>query len=333
MGKLRGLPALSVADLMRLYRVSAKKSLSQNFILDEAVTDKFVAAAGDLVGRHVIEVGPGPGLLTRSIIKAGAAKVTVVEKDHRFIPFLEQLADASDGVVDVLHQDVLTLDYGSVITPPLPGQAGSADQPDPAPVHVIGNLPFGVATPLLFQYLRMSCDGSGPFAHGPAELTLCFQKEVADRMVAPQGDRVRSRISMMVQHCCEATVAYALPRTVFVPSPKVDAAVVRLTPSDSTYSKTHSISYDEKDTVVRAIFGSRRKTLRNNLLSSLDYTDAQLAEALAGAGIDGGLRAQALGNDGLHALCEHLVRVGGAPKLVPHTAPQKRVRRQPRVPE
>eukprot|EP00040_Diaphanoeca_grandis_P002648 m.22338 g.22338 ORF g.22338 m.22338 type:complete len:332 (+) comp13779_c0_seq1:103-1098(+) len=291
----RALPSLSVADLMRLFKVPAKKSLSQNFILDENVADKFIKSAGDLTKAHVIEVGPGPGLLTRSILKAGAKELTLVEKDRRFIPFLQQLNEAAENRIQIYNEDILSFDYTTALK--VPEEATDT-------VRIIGNLPFSIATPLLFQYLRMCCTGEGPFGYASTELTLCFQKEVADRMVAPPGSRIRCRISAMVQHCCEARIVYDLPKKVFVPSPKVDAAVVRLFPLPTLNEL--GISFDDMEVTVRAIFSSRRKTIRNNIRSALNFSDGETDEILEAAGIDGALRAQVLTTLQIQTLCRAL---------------------------
>lgn len=182
----------------------------------------------------MIEVGPGPGTLTRSILDAGAHKLTVVEKDTRFIPFLQALAEsesgggggaggadednntddnnassnAEGGRLDVRHGDILNFDYDDVLQTDgyggegLAGGGGSGDggggSSGNVAVKIIGNLPFGVATPLLFSYLRMLASRTGPFQHGDTELTLCFQKEVAERMVAAPDTKMRCRLSAMV---------------------------------------------------------------------------------------------------------------------------------------
>lgn len=267
----------------RIYRVRARKELSQNFLLDERVARKFVQSAGRLAGTHVIEVGPGPGSLTWAIVEGGPtaqppARVTVVEKDPRFLPFLEQLAELAPCPVDVVHGDILDFNYDAAL-------------PDPTlPVRIIGNLPFSIATPLLFGYLKMIRGRTGPFRHGAAELSLCFQKEVADRITAPVHSKVRSRISVMAQHCCDVSVAYPLPRSVFVPQPKVDAAVVRLVPREPALA----VPYSELDLIVNRLFHSRRKTIRNNLLVGSVLLPEQVDATLEAAGLAPLLRPQNL---------------------------------------
>jgi dimethyladenosine transferase 1 len=284
-----------------MYRVRARKELSQNFLLDERVARKFVRSAGALDGCHVIEVGPGPGSLTRAIVDGThgdgvdgvPARLTVVEKDSRFIPFLTQLAESAPCPVDVVQGDILKFDYGSVL--------------DDAtlPVRIIGNLPFSIATPLLFSYLKMARAHEGPFRHGPAELSLCFQKEVADRIIEPAGGKVRSRISVMAQHVCATSIVYDLPRSVFVPRPNVDAAVVRLVP----LAEPVPVPYKELDVVVNRLFMARRKTIRNNLLSSDTISHEVVDVVLEAAGLDPLLRPQQLDLTQIHALHTVLKRM------------------------
>ena len=170
----------SVADLMRLYRVSARKQLSQNFILDHNVTDKFARVAGDLRRAHVIEVGPGPGTLTRSILDAQASRVTVVEKDSRFLPFLHDLGELNKGRLHVSHGDILQFDYDDAL-------ATTAE--DGLDVKIIGNLPFNIATPLLFSYLAAlsSKTGAAADARQRAPLGCCAQTPPAPALSALPG--------------------------------------------------------------------------------------------------------------------------------------------------
>eukprot|EP00041_Stephanoeca_diplocostata_P033147 m.1086796 g.1086796 ORF g.1086796 m.1086796 type:complete len:286 (+) comp24280_c0_seq23:1185-2042(+) len=245
----------------------------------------------------------GPGTLTRAILQAKPKSLTVVEKDHRWLPFLEQLQEPNSDIMQVHHHDILAYNYEDA----LGGVFENGDD-----VHLIGNLPFGVATPLLFGYLKMVRLQTGPFKYAPAEMSLSFQKEVADRMVAPAGHSVRSRISVMVQHCCDVSIDCDLPRSVFVPEPKVDASVVRLRPK-SRETLADAVPYDDLDTVVRGVFASRRKMVRNNIVSYLRYSAADADNALALADIDGSARAQMLSTEAIEALCRHLVAIKPLP--------------------
>ena len=263
---------LSVADLLRLYRVPARKALSQNFILDRNVAERFAQCAVSVKGGDVMEVGPGPGALTHALLAREPARLTLVEKDSRFAPFLARLA-AEHASVRVVEADILGYDYSA----------------HSGPLSVVGNLPFNVATPLLFQYLRMCSEREGPFRHPDTELLLCFQREVAERIVAGPGERQRCRLSVMVEHACSARIAYRLPRTVFVPAPKVDAAVVRLCPHQGD---PRPLSFDQADAVVRRLFQQPRKTVRNNVAAG--WGSGAVDAACHQAGVDPQLRPMSL---------------------------------------
>eukprot|EP01137_Pigoraptor_chileana_P005428 Opistho-2@48484 len=283
-------PAMpTVAELVKLYGISARSQLSQNFILDSNVTDKIARASKCLAGGNVIEVGPGPGPLTRSILKAGPRKLVAIEKDRRFLPSLQLLADSSDGVLSIVHGDVLKFDYGQLDIPCVPWE----DDPTFA---IVGNLPFNIATPLLIQWLSMIAARTGPFANGRGELVLTFQKEVAERIVAAPGTPQRSRVSAIAQMYCDARLACRLPSKVFVPAPKVDAAAVILVPK--RIISPELADFTSTETVMRGLFSFRRKTLRNS--ASALFPDAAVADAfLARASLNPSQRAQSLDNDSL----------------------------------
>ncbi|KAF9343382.1 Dimethyladenosine transferase 1, mitochondrial [Mortierella sp. AD094] len=255
-------PLPPIRDLIRVYGLSANQKFSQNFILDKNVTDTIVRHAkispqDDLV----VEVGPGPGLLTRSILDAGARRVVVVEKDNRFVPALQQLSEASDQRLGIIMGDMLQLDHADIfkaarelsVSPLISSAPTTAktttNNPDQssqdhydqtvdsnilrplddnnATIRLLGNLPFGVASPLLIQWLKMMALRQGIFqANNKVSMTLMFQKEVAEGIAAPPGHPQRSRLSIMAQSICNVKMAYKVPSGVFVPKPKVDAAVV-----------------------------------------------------------------------------------------------------------
>ncbi|KAM6912541.1 dimethyladenosine transferase 1, mitochondrial isoform 1-T2 [Xenentodon cancila] len=245
-------PLPTVGDLIKLYNLRAEKHLSQNFLLDLRLTDKIVRQAGCLKDAHVCEVGPGPGGLTRSILNAGAADVLVVEKDSRFIPGLKLLSEAAPGKLRIVHGDILTyrMDRG------FPASISKPWEEDPPNLHVIGNLPFNVSTPLIIKWLESVANRAGPFSYGRTRLTLTFQKEVAERLTASTGSKQRCRLSIMAQYLCTVHSCFTIPGRAFVPKPKVDVGVVRFTPLVQPQIQQ---PFKLVEKVVRNIFQFRRK--------------------------------------------------------------------------
>ncbi|XP_057714863.1 dimethyladenosine transferase 1, mitochondrial isoform X2 [Corythoichthys intestinalis] len=209
-------PLPTVGELIKLYNLRAEKQLSQNFLLDLRLTDKIVRQAGNLNNAYVCEVGPGPGGLTRSILNAGAADLLVVEKDSRFIPGLKLLSEAAPGKLRIVHGDILTyrMDRG------FPRSISKPWEEDPPNLHIIGNLPFNVSTPLMISWLENIANRTGPFAFGRTQLTLTFQKEVAERLTASTKSRQRSRLSIMAQYLCTVHSRFTIPGRAFVPKPE-----------------------------------------------------------------------------------------------------------------
>ena len=217
--------------------LAARKSFGQHFLLDLNLTRKIARLAGPLDGETVVEVGPGPGGLTRALLEAGA-HVIAVEKDARFMPLLEDLAILADGRLTLIRADALTLDPARL----------------PAGASVVANLPYNVATPLLVGWLTG--------AWRPSAMTLMFQKEVAERIAAAPGSKDYGRLSVLVQALREARMVMELPARAFTPPPKVASAVVRLTPRADRPSDA---LVDRLQRVTAAAFGQRRKMLRSSL--------------------------------------------------------------------
>jgi 16S rRNA (adenine1518-N6/adenine1519-N6)-dimethyltransferase len=254
----------------------ANKRLGQHFLLDMNITRRIARAAGDLAGKTVLEVGPGPGGLTRALLEAGA-RVIAIEKDARFLPLLVPLADWSEGRLQVVHGDALVINQEALLRSWTAGvPAGGVDQSDsnppagtPAvqePVHIVSNLPYNVGTELLVRWLK-----AGAWR---GDMTLMFQKEVAQRIVAKPGGDAYGRLAVLAQARCNARLEFTVPPRAFTPPPKVASAIVRLTDRADPYPHL-----DALERVTAATFGQRRKMLRSALKSLTPETDALLHAA------------------------------------------------------
>ncbi|MDX5330758.1 MAG: 16S rRNA (adenine(1518)-N(6)/adenine(1519)-N(6))-dimethyltransferase RsmA [Caulobacteraceae bacterium] len=260
MSALADLPPLR--ESLEAHGLLANKGLGQHFLLDLNITRKITRLAGPLEGRTVIEVGPGPGGLTRALLEAGA-NVIAIEMDSRFAPLLNELNAASGGRLKLILGDALKVDEADL--------APSGETP------VVSNLPYNVGTPLLIKWL------TGPWR--AASLTLMFQKEVAERIVAPPGSDAYGRLAVIAQTLCEARIVMDAPARAFTPPPKVDSAVVRLDPRPTRPSDAE---IDALERITQAAFGQRRKMLRSSLKV---LGGAGLCEA---AGLDPQRRAETL---------------------------------------
>jgi 16S rRNA (adenine1518-N6/adenine1519-N6)-dimethyltransferase len=259
---LAALPPLREA--LAAHGIFANKGFGQHFLLDLNVTRKIARLAGPLDACVTIEVGPGPGGLTRALLEAGA-RVVAVEKDPRFLPLLADLAEAAPGRLTVVEADALQVDERAL-----------ADAIDPgAPVRVVANLPYNVGTPLLIKWL------TGPLR--PESMSLMFQKEVAQRVAARVGSHAYGRLAVIAQAVAEAEIIMDLPARAFTPPPKVESAVVQLTPRGDGPPPQLLAALER---VTQAAFGQRRKMLRSSLKSLGGET------LCAAAGIDAGVRAE-----------------------------------------
>ncbi|GAM99685.1 SSU rRNA adenine(1518)-N(6)/adenine(1519)-N(6))-dimethyltransferase [alpha proteobacterium U9-1i] len=229
----------------------ANKGLGQHFLLDLNITRRIAKTAGELSGQTVLEIGPGPGGLTRALLEAGAT-VIAIEKDARFLPLLEPLAEWSDGRLRVVHGDAVGADEAALL--------------DGATANVISNLPYNVGTPLLVKWLK-----AGPW-RGP--MTLMFQKEVAERIVAKPRGGAYGRLAVLAQARCEARLAFTVPARAFTPPPKIASAIVTLIDRADPYPHL-----DALERVTAAAFGQRRKMLRAALRSLTPDSEALLLAA------------------------------------------------------
>lgn len=256
---MRRLPPLpTLKDILRIYNIKAQKRLSQNFIMDPRLLDRIARTAGSLVGKHVIEVGPGPGGITRSILGQGAHRCTVIEKDPRFLPSLELLNEASGTRMDIVLGDVLTFNMAEMLPDTL-----RTDWDAPAPdIVVMGNLPFNVSTPLLIQWIQAMANRDNVFSYGRVPLTLTFQHEVAYRMIAPPADKERSRLSVLCQNWADVEYNFTIPSGAFVPAPDVNVGLVSLKPLTKPYI---DLPFKMVEKVVTTIFHGKQKYLYNTI--------------------------------------------------------------------
>jgi 16S rRNA (adenine1518-N6/adenine1519-N6)-dimethyltransferase len=258
----------------------ANKKLGQHFLLDMNITRRIARIPGDLGGKTVIEVGPGPGGLTRALLEAGA-QVIAIEKDARFMPLLEPLVDWSGGRLQIVQGDALAIDQETLV------HAGSAD--------IVANLPYNVGTELLVRWLK-----AGAW-RGP--MTLMFQKEVAQRIVAKPGSDAYGRLAVLAQARCEARLEFTVPPRAFTPAPKVASAIVRLTDRVDPYPRL-----DVLERVTAAAFGQRRKMLRSALRSLTPGAEA----LLRAADIEPTARAEEIDQAGFRRLADAWLSVGAA---------------------
>jgi 16S rRNA (adenine1518-N6/adenine1519-N6)-dimethyltransferase len=278
MSGIDNLPPLR--DVIATHELSARKALGQNFLLDLNLTAKIARVAGDLTNVDVLEVGPGPGGLTRGLLAEGARRVVAVEKDPRCLPVLAEIEAAYPGKLHVLNADALDIDWAAELA---------------APRKIVANLPYNVGTELLVRWLT-------PAAWPPPweSLTLMFQREVADRIVAAPGSKAYGRLALLAQWRCEAHIAMTLPPEAFTPPPKVHSAVVHLTALPAPRFEADAAVLNR---VVAAAFGQRRKMLR----SALKSLTPDIEDRLIAAGIKPTERAEQVPLEGFCALARAMV--------------------------
>ncbi|MCT7375931.1 16S rRNA (adenine(1518)-N(6)/adenine(1519)-N(6))-dimethyltransferase RsmA [Chelativorans salis] len=271
-----GLPPLR--DVIRRHGLFAKKALGQNFLLDLNLTRRIARAAGRLDGATVIEVGPGPGGLTRALLSEGASRVVAIERDERCIAALEEIAGHYPGRLEIVAGDALKTDFAAL-----------ADGKEP--VKVVANLPYNIGTELLVRWLTP--EGWPPFY---ASMTLMFQREVAERIVARADSGHYGRLGVLAGWRTEARIVFEVPPQAFTPPPKVTSSVVQLVPR----AEPLPVEVGKLARVTEAAFGQRRKMLRQSL-------KAVGGEALLETtGIDGRRRAETLSVEEFVALATAL---------------------------
>ncbi len=240
-------------EIIARHAIGARKTLGQHFLLDLNLTRRIADAAGPLEGRSVIEIGPGPGGLTRALLESGAGHVTAIERDPRCIAALHELAEAYPGRLTLIEGDALAIEPARHTTPPR---------------KIVANLPYNIATPLLLGWLK----DIGQYE----SLTLMFQKEVAARLTAAPRSHAYGRLSVATQWRATAERLFDIPPRAFVPPPKVTSTVVRLTPRAVPLGACRWVTLER---VTAAAFGQRRKMLRASLRSLGGDSEALLAAA------------------------------------------------------
>lgn len=261
-GQIDTLPPLR--DVIKRHELMAKKALGQNFLLDLNLTSRIARQAGELKGFDIIEVGPGPGGLTRAILDQGAARVIAIERDPRCLPALAEIAAHYPDRLVIVEGDAVKIDYQKLLT---------------RPAKIIANLPYNIATPLLIGWLL-----SEPWPPFFKSMTLMFQKEVAERICASPGSKSYGRLSVLSQWRTQAMIAFDVGPKAFTPPPKVTSSIVHFVPREIPLK----CEVRKLENITQAAFGQRRKMLRSSLKS---LGGAALLER---AGIAGERRAEEL---------------------------------------
>ena len=282
---MSGIDALPpLRDVIARHDLRARKQLGQNFLLDLNLTARIARAAGDLARCDVLEIGPGPGGLTRGLLAEGARHVLAIEKDARAIPALQEIADAYPGRLTIVQGDALQVDPLAQLTPP---------------IRIAANLPYNIGTELLIRWLT-------PPAWPPfwQSLTLMFQKEVAQRIVAKPGGKAYGRLALLAQWRCDAQIVLTLPPQAFVPAPKVESAVVQLTALPAPRFPADPAVLSE---LTAAAFNQRRKMLR----AALRGLHPDIEALLVASGIPPTARAEEIGLEGFCTLARNLAQARG----------------------
>lgn len=256
----------TTSDLIKKYGLDAKKSLGQNFILDKNFTDKIARAAGDLSEFAVLEIGPGPGSLTRSILDAGAKRLVAIEKDQRCLEALGELKVFYGERFEIIADDALEIDE-LVILGRASDRGSQEFERSSKKFKIIANLPYNIGTVLLFKWLKI--------APQIASMHLMLQKEVVDRIIAKPNSHHYGRLAVMVNFLCETKMVFKVSPTVFTPPPKVTSAIVEIIPRAKPLA---DVDFKKLEKVVAAAFGQRRKMVKSGLKSVFENPEEILKE-------------------------------------------------------
>lgn len=287
-------PLPTLRDIIKIYKLRALKQLSQNFLMDERLTGRIVRMCGTITDQHVLEVGPGPGSITRSILRRGPKQLAVVEKDHRFIPTMELLATSVRPAVqmDIYRDDILRFPIENAF----PESVRCDWMGHRPPVHIIGNLPFAISTRLLINWLKDISLKRGAWSYGRTAMVLTFQKEVGERIIAPILTEKRCRLSVMSQIWTKPELRFLIPGKAFVPKPDVDVAVVRFEPLCEPLT---TLPFDLVEKIMRYLFSMRQKKISFAVknLYPLELRDTLTDRTLKSAGISETAKCYELSNE------------------------------------
>lgn len=279
-----GLPPLR--EVVERHGLMAQKALGQNFLFDLNLTGRIARAAGPLEGQTVVEIGPGPGGLTRALLANGAGRVIAIERDRRCMPALAEIGAHYPGRLEVVDGDALAVDLSGLL-------GGS-------PTRIVANLPYNIGTPLLVGWLSAE-----PWPPWWASLTLMFQREVAERIVAkPEQRAAYGRLAVLANWRCETRILFDVPKTAFVPQPKITSSIVQLLPRQQPEPCDRRLL----ERVTLAAFGQRRKMLRQSLKAVL----ADPAAMIEAAGLSPTMRAEEVPVSGFVALANALASASRA---------------------
>lgn len=273
-------------EVIAQYDLRAKKSLGQNFLMDLNLTDRIATAGGPVEGATILEIGPGPGGLTRSLLRAGAKKVIAIERDERCLAALSDIADCYPGKLTIIPGDALETDEAPLL-------ASHTTQP----VKVIANLPYNIGSKLLIKWLMN--EAWPPWF---SSLSLLFQKEVAERIAAPPNSKTYGRLSVMAGWRCKSRIAFDIPARAFTPAPKVTSSLVVVTPKAPAHE---GVSPKAIEKIVAIAFGQRRKMIK----SSLRGLEVSVDDLLRMADINPTVRAENIDVDGFCRLAASYCRL------------------------